>query len=98
MKYTVRKNANVHVYRLPQRLTIQHRTHIDPPMHMCTLKHVHATYGRCESLKNTAIHACTHIKPPEIKLEVDRHMHNAGGKEVSIQVHMVLCPLLGEAL
>ena len=34
--YTVRNNAHAHVCRLPQHLTIQYRTHIDPPMHMCT--------------------------------------------------------------
>ena len=66
--YTVRNNAHVHVCMLPHPLTIQHSTHIDPHMLMCTMSNVHAHYVKCESINQTGIPACTHINPCNIQL------------------------------
>ena len=53
---------------LPHPLTIQHSTHIDPHMLMCTMSNVHAHYVKCESINQTGIPACTHINPCNIQL------------------------------
>ena len=53
---------------LPHPLTIQHSTHIDPHMLMCTMSNVHAHYVKCESINQTGIPACTHINPCKIQL------------------------------